>query len=83
MNKLNDQDLEKVAGGITEKQALDAALKHAGFTEDQLDFVKKVELDWEHGKKVYEIEFYKGGYEYEFDIDAASGSILKYKKDWD
>ena len=83
MNKLNDQELEKVAGGITQDEALAAALEHTGLTKDQLDFVKKIELDWEHGKKVYEIEFYKGGFEYEFDIDAATGSILKYKKERD
>lgn len=82
MNKLNDQELEKVAGGITQDEALAAALKDAGLTKDQLDFVK-VELDWEHGKQVYEIEFYKSGFEYEYDIDAATGRILKFKKDWD
>lgn len=83
MNKLNDQDLEKVAGGITQDEALAAALKHVGLTRDQLDFVKKLELDWEHGRQIYEIEFYKGGFEYEFNIDAATGGILKCKKDWD
>lgn len=50
INKVNDQDLEKVVGGISQDEALEAALKHAGLTRDQLDFVKKVEPDWEHGR---------------------------------
>ena len=83
-NKLNDQDLEKVAGGtLSQEEALAKALEHAQLKRDQLDFLKKVELDFEHGRKVYEIEFYNGGFEYEFDIDAETGAVLKFKKDWD
>ena len=84
MNTLNDKELEKVAGGtLTQDEALSKALEHAQLKKDQLDFVKKVEMDYEHGRKVYEIEFYQGGLEYEFNIDAENGSVLKYKKDWD
>ncbi len=84
MNMLNDKELEKVAGGtLTQDEALSKALEHAQLKKDQLDFVKKVEMDYEHGRKVYEIEFYQGGFEYEFNIDAENGSVLKYKKDWD
>ena len=83
INKLNDQEMEKIAGGISQDEALAAALKHAGLKKEQLDFVKKVEPDWEHGRKVYEISFYQGGFEYEFDVDAETGKILKFDKDWD
>ena len=83
-NMLNDKDLEKVAGGtLTQDQALAKALEHAQLRKDQLDFVKRAEMDYEHGRKVWEIKFYQGGFEYEFDIDAESGTILKYEKDWD
>jgi uncharacterized membrane protein YkoI len=83
-NKLSDRELEKVVGGtITQDEALGKALEHAQLKRDQLDFLKKVELDYEHGRKVYEISFYKDGFEYEFDIDAETGSILKFEKDWD
>ena len=65
MNMLNDQEMEKVAGGmITEDEAMASALEHAGLKKDQ-------------------IEFYHNGFEYEFDIDAETGKVLKYKKDWD
>ena len=83
INKVNDQDMEKVVGGISQDEALEAALKHAGLTRDQLDFVKRIEPDWEHGRQIYEISFYKGGFEYEFEVDATNGSILKFEKDWD
>lgn len=81
--KLNDRDLEKVVGGISQEDALASALKSVNLTRDSIEFLKKVELDYEHGRKVYEIEFYQGGFEYEFEVDAESGRILKSKKDWD
>lgn len=38
---------------------------------------KKVELDFEHGQMIYEVEFSKNNQEYEYDIDALTGKILK------
>ena len=82
--KLSDEMMENVAGGtLTQDQALAQALAAANLRRDQIDFIKKVELDYEHGRKVYEIKFYQGGFEYEFDVDAENGSILKYEKDFD
>ena len=79
INKLNDNELEKVAGGtLTQDEALGKALEHAQLKRDQLDFVKKAEMDYEHGRKVWEIKFYQGGFEYEYDIDAQNGKILKF-----
>ena len=84
INKLTGQEMEKVAGGtLTQDEALAKALEHAKLKKNQLDFMKKIELDFEHGRKIYEIEFYHDGFEYEFDIDAESGKVLKFKKDWD
>ena len=84
MSKLSEQELGQVAGGtLTQEEALGKALEHANLKKNQLDFVKKVEMDFEHGKKVFEISFYKGGIEYEYDIDAETGRVLKCEKDWD
>lgn len=80
---LSDQELEKIAGGISRNEALAVALNAANVTRESVDLLKKCKLDYEHGRKVYEIEFYQGGFEYEFDIDADTGAILKSKKDWD
>ena len=80
--KITDEMMEQVSGGtLTKYEALDKALEHAQLKKEQVDFVKKVELDYEHGRKVYEITFYKGGFEYEYDIDAESGKVLKFEKD--
>ena len=80
---LNDEVLENVSGGISQDEALAAALKHAGLSRNQVDFVKEVEPDWEHGRKVFEIKFYQGNMEYEYEVDADTGRILKADKDWD
>ncbi len=82
--KLSDQELEQVVGGmLTQDQALEKALQHANLRRDQVDFVKKVELDYEHGRQVYEIKFYQGRMEYEYDVDAENGNLLKFDKDFD
>ena len=81
--KLNDEVLENVSGGLSQEQALSEALKHAGLSRDQIDFVKKVEADWEHGRKVYEIKFYQGRMEYEYEVDAENGRILRAERDRD
>lgn len=82
--KLSDELMENVAGGtLTPDEALDKALAHVNLKKDQVDYIKQVELDYEHGRKVYEVKFFDNGYEYEFDVDAESGKILKYEKDLD
>ena len=43
--------------------------------------VKKINLDRENGIMVYEGEIYYNGQEYEFDIDAVTGDIVKWKVD--
>ena len=53
-----------------------AALKDAGLSESDVVF-KKVELDHDHGTQVYDIEFYTSDIEYEYEIDASSGTVLE------
>lgn len=45
--------------------------------------VYDVHLDRENGRMVYEGEIYYNGWEYEFDIDAVTGEIVKWKMDRD
>ena len=83
-NRLNDEVLENVSGGmITAEEAMPQALEAAGLKKSQIEFAKRPKLDYEHGRKVYEISFYQGGFEYEFDVDAQNGNILKFEKDFD
>lgn len=63
-------------------QAKKIALKHAGLKERDVTFIK-AQLDYDDGQKVYEIEFRVNKVEYEYDIDAGTGNILQYDKDYD
>ncbi len=67
---------------ITLEQAKEIAFKHAGVAEDQISKLK-TDTDYENGEKIYEIEFKNGRIEYEYEISAATGQILKYEKDVD
>ena len=60
-----------------------SALAHAGLSKGRVDFIKQVELDYEHGRRVFDIKFYTAGFEYDFDVDAETGAILKFEKDFD
>lgn len=60
---------------IDAEKAKAAALKHAGLTEDKVTFIK-ARLDLEDRRVVYDIEFYSGNTEYDYEIDAYSGEVL-------
>lgn len=68
--------------GIGVEAAKKAALKHAGFSESQVTALK-AELDREDGVWVYEVEFDKGGMEYDYELDAKTGTVLTWESDWD
>ena len=67
---------------ISTDRAKQIALEHAGVSASSVPYVK-AELDYEHGRLVYEIEFREGWMEYNYEIDANSGAVLHYEKDWD
>ncbi len=70
-------------GGIlSADKAKQAALQHAGLAAEDVRAVW-AELDYDDGRMVYEVEFRSGGYEYEYEIDAASGAVLKAEKERD
>lgn len=65
---------------ITEAQAKQIALSHAKVTEAD-DSRLTVEYDKNDGVASYEIEFFVGKDEYDYDIDAKTGAILKAEKE--
>lgn len=88
----NDRNNKRVRASITEDQALDIALKnaeltigtekaksialsHAGLSSATFS---EVELDSDDGVMVYELEFYSGNTEYDYEINAKTGSIIEY-----
>lgn len=45
--------------------------------------VKECKLDYEDGRAIYEGELRKDNWEYEFEIDAVTGAVLKWEADYD
>lgn len=68
------------ASYLGEAKAKEIALNHAGLTSSQASFLE-VKLDRDDGRAVYEVEFYSGNKEYDYEIDAASGAIVSYDFD--
>ncbi len=66
---------------IGKDAAIELALQHAitdggpGISQESI----KTELDYEHGRMIYDVEFDNGLYEFEYDIDAITGEIIKHE----
>lgn len=60
--------------------AKEAALKHAGVSASDATFVE-AEYDYDDGRMVYEVEFHVKGTEYDYEIDAQTGAVVKYKNE--
>ena len=69
-----------VASGVTKMQALDIALKHAGYEMDDTLYTK-VKKDYDDGMEVYDVEFRVGFVEYNYNIEVASGQIIDFEID--
>ncbi len=67
---------------ISAEAAKSAALAHAGVNASNV-YEFKCELDRDDGVTLYEVEFKSGGMEYEYEIDATTGAVLKAEQDWD
>ena len=67
-------------GYIGEEKALTAALERAGVSADAVAYYE-IGLDTERGVMVYDVEFTAGDYEYECDVNAANGEIVKFEKE--
>ena len=66
------------AYSVSADDAKQTALSHAGVTNPN-----ELEIDYDRDENKYEIEFKSGGYEYSYDINAATGEILKSEKERD
>ena len=70
------------SGDIGYAKAKSVALNHAGVSEGKA-YDMEIELDDEDGTLVYEVEFKSGGMEYSYEINAATGAILKHEAELD
>ena len=70
------------SGDIGHAKAKSIALNHAGVSESKA-YDMEIELDDEDGTLVYEVEFKSGGMEYSYEINAATGAIVKQETEPD
>ncbi len=66
---------------ITSDEAKAIVLGHAGLTESEVSRYHS-ELDRERGGLVYEIEFDSATHEYEYEVNAETGEVLKAEKEY-
>ena len=72
------------AQGITEDQALEIALKHAGLSNGDISALRiHQDFDDDMGVTKYDIEFRVGAREYSYEIDTTTGNIYESEVDID
>ena len=77
------KDKEKVTGkDIGLEKAKEIALQHAGLKENEVSRLR-AEKDRDDGRTKYDVEFQQGRMEYDYEIHAETGKILKAEKDYD
>lgn len=67
---------------LTEEEAKVIALEDAGVTEQEISGIR-IKLDQDDGVQEYEVDFYAGNTEYDYDIDAMTGEIRSKDMDID
>ena len=65
------------AGAVTQTQATEIALEHAGVTQEEL-LSLSVKLEQEGGRQVFDIQFTTDDREYQYDVTSNSGEIINY-----
>ena len=65
---------------IGEDEAKNIALIHAGVNNPSM---LHIEFDLDDGIMVYDVEFYSGNAEYDYEINAVTGVIIEYNKGFD
>ncbi len=66
---------------VSPDDAIDAALRHAGIAREDAVLFEAPSLDRDDGKVHYDIEFRYNGFEYDYEVAVADGSVLKAEKE--
>ena len=74
------QQGSNVSSYISAERAKEIALADAGVAAADAVFLR-AQLDWDDGRAEYEVEFYSGNVEYDYDIDALTGAIRSSDRD--
>ena len=72
--------METAPGSISMETAKSIAMKDAGISGESVSY-SSAKLDWVDGRQVYDVDFFSVGIEYEYEILASDGTILKKKQD--
>ena len=70
-----------IGKGLTIDEAKQKALEYLGLNAKEVTCTKAY-MDWEDGRKIYELEFFCNGTEYEMDMDVVTGSITHLSKEY-
>ena len=65
------------ASYIGKEKAQQIAYDDAGVTAEDVIFCDPITLDFENGVVVYDVEFFTADYEYDYEINATTGAIVK------
>ena len=65
---------------ISMDKAKEIALNHAGVSASEARFTDG-QFDWDDGRPEYELEFIAGNVEYDYEIHAVSGQVLKAERE--
>lgn len=71
------QDVEFVGVEVAQQ----TAFERAGVVEADIISISKAKLDYDNGAYVYDIEFYTATAQYEYEINAVTGEVIKYEVD--
>lgn len=73
-----DFTVSLTGGTISPDEAVSSALGYVALSRGEIDFLKRAELNGQ----AYDIKFYKGGTAYSFSVDAESGAVIAYSRDF-
>ena len=62
---------------ISREEAEAIAVKDSGIQSTSVEYMRS-SLDWERGERVYDVEFYAEGVEYDYEIALSDGKILSF-----
>ena len=76
------KSFENTEETISKDEAVNIALSHAQLKKEEVKLLFS-ELDFDDKILKYEVEFRKGTYEYDYEINANTGEIISFDKDID
>lgn len=83
-SQIQEKQTQTVASASSDLISADSAkaisVKDAGLKAENVSY-STAGLDWEDGRQIYEVKFFADGIEYEYDILASDGTILKKQQD--